>query len=105
MRPGVISFHINAAVLPGREDREGFPLPPRQSPPTTVLSLLYLSFSAALRIGGWIVLAGLEWIVGLGGVGGYVRIEKGRVSPSCFLVPSPSLSRYPLHSYPVYLVK
>lgn len=31
------------------------------------------------------MLAGLEWIVGLGGVDGYVRIEKGRVSPSCSL--------------------
>lgn len=89
MRPGVISFHINAAVLPDREDREGFS-------PKSYYCLPRLSLSPALRIGGWIVLAGLEWIVGLGGVGGYVRIEKGRFSPSYSLVPSPSLSRYPL---------
>lgn len=59
---------------------------------------------SSLQIGVWIVLAGLKWIVALEGVGGYVRIEKGRISPSYPLVFS-SLSRYPHHSYPVYLVK
>jgi len=39
------------------------------------------------------VLAGLEWIVGLEGVGSYVRIGKGRVSSSRSLLDTrPSLS-------------
>jgi len=59
-----------------REHREGF-LPSR----------------SRHGIGGWIVLAGLEWIVGLEGVGSYVRIGKGRVSSSRSLLDTrPSLS-------------
>lgn len=83
MRPGIISFHINAAVLPGREGR---------GEEILKSSYHYLP-SPSLWIGGWIVLAGLEWIVGLGGVDGYVRIEKGRVSPSCSHVLSLLLFR------------